>query len=69
MRGIGIQQEGLFSTPSPESRIPKKHPVRVMVNEALDQLNSQFEAAYARQGDVIREHAQSERLYQPGRLP
>ena len=28
MRGTDVQQEGLFSYLSPESRIPKRHPLR-----------------------------------------
>ncbi len=53
MRGTDVHQEGLFSYLSPESRIPKHHPlrpVRAMVNEALAELSSQFEAAYADTG-------------------
>jgi len=53
MRSADIQQEGLFSYLSPESRVPKKHPlwpVRAMVNEALAQLRTQFEAAYGHAG-------------------
>ena len=53
MRGADIHQEGLFSYLSPESRIPKKHPlrpVREMVNTALGQLTGQFEAIYADTG-------------------
>jgi transposase len=53
MRGVDVQQEGLFSYLSPESRIPKKHPlrpVRAMVNKALAELSAQFEAAYADTG-------------------
>ena len=53
MRGADIHQEGLFSYLSPESRIPKKHPlrpVREMVDTALGQLTGQFEAIYADTG-------------------
>lgn len=53
MRGTDVHQEGLFSYLSPESRIPKDHPlrpVRAMINEALGELSSQFEAAYADTG-------------------
>jgi len=53
MRGVDIQQEGLFSYLSPETRVPKKHPlrpVREMVNKALAELSIQFEAAYADTG-------------------
>jgi len=53
MRGTDVHQEGLFSYLSPESRIPRNHPlrpVRAMVNAALSDLSSQFEAAYADTG-------------------
>jgi transposase len=53
MRGTDIHQEGLFSYLSPETRIPRKHPlrpVREMVNAALAELTGQFEAAYAESG-------------------
>ena len=41
MRGTDVHQEGLFSYLSPESRIPKRHPlrpVREMVDIALSEL-------------------------------
>lgn len=50
MRGTDIHQEGLFSYLSPESRIPKRHPlrpIREMVDRALGELSGQFEAMYA----------------------
>ncbi len=50
MRGTDVHQEGLFSYLSPESRIPKHHPlrpVREMVDTALSELSGQFEAVYA----------------------
>jgi transposase len=53
MRGTDVHQEGLFSYLSPESRIPKEHPlrpVREMVNQALAELTGQFEAMYADTG-------------------
>ena len=53
MRGADTQQEALFSHLSPESRIPKNHPlrpVREMVNTALAELTSDFEAIYADEG-------------------
>ena len=53
MRGTDIHQEGLFSYLSPESRIPKKHPlrpVRALVNQALAELTGPFEAMYADTG-------------------
>jgi transposase len=53
MRGADGHQEGLFSYVSPESRIPKRHPlrpIRQMVDEALSELSEQFEASYAQVG-------------------
>ena len=47
MRGTDVHQEGLFSYLSPESRIPKRHPlrpVREMVDIALSELSGQFES-------------------------
>ncbi|MGA8258905.1 MAG: IS5 family transposase, partial [Arenicellales bacterium] len=46
-------QEALFSYLSPESRIPKNHPlrpIREMVNAALSELGAHFEAIYAVDG-------------------
>lgn len=53
MRGADTQQEALFSYLSPESRIPKNHPlrpIREMVNTALAELAPDFEAIYADEG-------------------
>ncbi len=53
MRGSDLHQEGLFSYVSPESRIPKRHPlrkVRTMVDAALAQMAAHFEQAYAEVG-------------------
>ncbi len=53
MRGTDIQQEGLFSCVSPETRIPKDHPLRAlraMLNAALAELTGQFETVYADTG-------------------
>ena len=53
MRGADVHQEGLFSYVSPESRIPKQHPlrpIRQMVDAALSELSDQFEASYAQTG-------------------
>jgi transposase len=50
MRGADVHQEGLFSYLSPESRIPKRHPlrpIRTMVDRALGELCGQLEAMYA----------------------
>jgi hypothetical protein len=65
MRGTDVHQEGLFSYLSPETRIPKNHPLRpvwAMVNEALAELSSQFEAAYA---DTGRRSIAPEKLTRP----
>ncbi len=54
MRGTDIHQEGLLSYLSPETRIPRKHPlrpVREMVNAALAELSGQFEAILAQAED------------------
>lgn len=53
MRGVDVHQEGLFSYLSPESRIPKRHPlrpIRAMVDKALGELSTSFEAMYASAG-------------------
>jgi len=53
MRGADIQQDALFSTVSPESRVPKDHPlrpIRTMVDAALRELDAQFNALYAESG-------------------
>ncbi|AOU96796.1 transposase [Acidihalobacter yilgarnensis] len=50
MRGADIQQDGLFSTVSPEQRVPKDHPlrpIRQMADEALAALDGDFDALYA----------------------
>ena len=50
MRGPDIQQDTLFSTVSPETRVPKDHPlrpIRVMVDEALKALDGEFGALYS----------------------
>jgi hypothetical protein len=43
MRGSDTRQEGMFSYVSPESRIPKDHPlrpIREMVDDALKELSA-----------------------------
>src|SRR5487761_43717 len=53
MRGADHRQEGLFSYVSPETRIPKTHPlrrVRALVDRALATLEPRFEAMYATVG-------------------
>ena len=53
MRGPDIHQDTLFSTVSPESRVPKDHPlrpIRTMVDAALRELDQDFGALYADTG-------------------
>src|ERR1700722_11111935 len=53
MRGIDHQQSQMFSYLSPETRVRKDHPlrmIRAMVDEVLTQLSLQFEAMYAKSG-------------------
>lgn len=53
MRGEDIQQDTLFSTVSPEQRVPKDHPlrpIRAMVNAALDNMSRDFAELYATGG-------------------
>src|SRR5690606_36958126 len=53
MRGVDVHQDGLFSYVSPESRIPKRHPlrpIRSMVDRALSELGPAFEGMYAAAG-------------------
>lgn len=53
MRGTDIQQSGMFSYVSLESRVPTTHPlraVRVLLDEALTSLNRDFNAVYAAGG-------------------
>ena len=50
MRGPDIQQDTLFSTASPESRVPKDHPlrpIRTMADQALADLDADFDALYS----------------------
>ena len=50
MRGPDIQQDTLFSTASPESRVPKDHPlrpIRTMVDQALAKLDADFNDLYS----------------------
>ena len=53
MRGDDVQQEAMFSYLSPEARVPQDHPlrpIRKMVNQALAELDGEFQAMYAREG-------------------
>lgn len=53
MRGADIHQDSLFSYVSPESRVPKGHPlrpVRKMVDAAMDGLSGHFQRMYAGTG-------------------
>ena len=45
MRGDDIHQDAMFSYLSPEARVPKDHPLRLlrqMVNQALRELSQDF---------------------------
>jgi transposase len=53
MRGVDHQQSKIFSYLSPEPRVRKDHPLRViraMVDAALDEMSPLFEAMYATTG-------------------
>jgi transposase len=53
MRGFDQRRDGLFSYVRPESRIPEKHPLRVirkLADEALAALDDQFAALYSENG-------------------
>jgi transposase len=53
MRGSDTRQEGMFSYVSPESRIPKDHPlrpIREMVDNALKELSADFDVLYSHTG-------------------
>jgi len=53
MRGDDVQQEAMFSYLFPEARVPQEHPlrpIRQMVNQALAELDGEFQAMYAREG-------------------
>lgn len=53
MRGADTHQEGLFSYVSPETRIPKDHPlreIRRLTDRALAALSADFEVAYSPMG-------------------
>lgn len=53
MRGADVQQGGLFSYVSVESRIPANHPlrgVRTLLDEALGSMSRDFERVYAKGG-------------------
>ena len=53
MRGADIEQGGLFSYVSLESRIPQQHPlrrIRTLLDEALGSMHRDFERVYANTG-------------------
>ena len=72
MRGPDVQQDALFSAASPETRVPKDHPlrpIRRMVDEALKALDSEFAALYSiygresmRSGKLLRAQLLMEQL-------
>lgn len=53
MRGPDIQQDTRFSAVSPETPVPKDHPlrpIRAMVDEVLRALDDEFAALYSAYG-------------------
>jgi len=53
MRGADIEQSGMFSYVSLESRVPPEHPlrrVRALLDEALESMHRDFERVYASGG-------------------
>jgi len=50
MRGKDEQQLDVFSYISPEQRVAQDHPLRVMPDEALHQLQPRFNELYAKIG-------------------
>ena len=53
MRGEDIQQNELFSYGSLEERVPASHPlrpIRMMVDEALEEMNGRFDEIYGEEG-------------------
>jgi len=53
MRGTDVQQSGLFSYVSLESRVPAEHPLRgikKLLDEALSGMSRDFERVYAQEG-------------------
>ena len=53
MRGDDVQQAGIFSYVSLESRVPPSHPLRgikALLDEALAELSRDFDRVYAREG-------------------
>ena len=53
MRGTDVQQNGMFSYVSLESRVPDSHPLRgikVLLDEALTGMSRDFERVYASEG-------------------
>ena len=53
MRGTDTQQSQMFSYLSPEKRVPEKHPlrtIRTMVEQALREMDGQFEKMYSQMG-------------------
>ncbi len=53
MRGADRQQTALFSYLSPEARVPRDHPLRIirqLVDRAMTDLSPRFDALYAERG-------------------
>ena len=50
MRGVDVQQGGMFSYVSLEDRVPADHPlrtVRLLLDEALSSMSREFDRVYA----------------------
>src|SRR5580692_4391554 len=53
MRGTDIEQSGMFSYVSLESRVPQQHPlrrIRALLDDALEAMHRDFERVYASGG-------------------
>ena len=53
MRGAKVETQGLFSTVSPEQRVPQDHPllaIRVIVDRSIEDLDGHFSAIYSALG-------------------
>ncbi|MCL2459532.1 MAG: transposase, partial [Desulfobulbus sp.] len=53
MRGLDIRQQKLFTFVSPESRVPRNHPLRpilILANKALKSLSPVFQELYSTVG-------------------
>jgi hypothetical protein len=56
IRGADVGQGGLFSCVSLESRVPPNHPlrgVRLLLDEALAEMSTDFDRVYAKDGSSV----------------